>query len=281
MAVALVLLNALAISVGNVLGGVSARRMRLSTLMMIAGPTSVAVALVYAVLLTGEASIAGLAIGVAAGLLGGAGIPMAYAAYARGPVGVVGSVVALTTTVLIALAGVITGEALSPLRAVGLTLCLAAVLLVTHAPRGRDPVALRAIVLALSAAVLFSVFVILLDRASAAHGLWPLVAARIGVSVVALTMFAVQAVRLRHTARPVPLGRLALLPVIVGFLDVTGNLFLVLALQAGDLLLLAILAPAAPIFTAVIGRLFLGESLRRTQIVGLMLASAALPFAAL
>jgi drug/metabolite transporter (DMT)-like permease len=66
-----------------------------------------------------------------------------------------------------------------------------------------------------------------------------------------------------------------------GALDILGNVALVFALQTGDLLLLAILAPAAPIFTAIIGRVFLRELMTRWQILGLVVASAALVLASL
>ena len=76
-------------------------------------------------------------------------------------------------------------------------------------------------------------------------------------------------------------GRHVLIPVAAGVADILGNLFLVLALQAGDLVLLAILAPAAPIFTAIIGRVFLRELMTRWQITGLVVASGALVLASL
>lgn len=279
MAIVFALLNALALSVSNVLGGVSAKRMSLTTLMLIAAPVSVVVALLYAMLTRGHITGIGILLGFAAGLLGGAGLPVAYAAFALGPAGVVGAVIALTSTVLITAAGAASGIPLTPLRGLGLVLCISAVFLVTYRPRGDLAVRRGGSALALVAAVLFTGFVLLIDRAPDSDGMWPLVGARMGVTTVALGMFVYHALRRRTGGGRLRLGMLAILPVLVGVLDVTGNFFLVLALEAGDLLLLAVLAPAAPIFTALIGRLFLNQSLGRLQIAGLAVASAALPFA--
>lgn len=281
MALVLVLLNSLAVSVSNVLGGVSAQKMPLPVVIVIAGPASLLAAVAYASVFSGNASAGGLLLGFAAGVVGGIGLPLAFAAFARGPVGSVGAVIALTTTALITAAGIAAGEPLSLFRAIGLALCLPAVLLVTYTPKARTSTAGGGLRLAFPAAALFAGFVLLIDRSPAQDGLWPVVGARIGVTAVAVIIFCWWAVKVRGRPRQVPRGAILLLPVLVGLLDVTGNLLLVFALQAGDLLLLAILAPAAPIFTAIIGRLFLSQRLSRYQVGGLVVASAALPFASL
>ncbi|WP_375385759.1 EamA family transporter [uncultured Microbacterium sp.] len=277
MAVVLILLEALVISVGNVLGGVSAQRIPLARVIALAGVTSVVFAVLFALLLPGVPTERGIVIGFAAGVVGGLGLPVAYVAYARGPVGVVGATIALTVSALIAVFGIATGEQVTPFRVTGLVLCAVAVVLVTHQPRATRISARGGVAMAILAAVLFAAFVILINAAPAEDGMWPLVGARLGVAGVGLVALA--AWRVRRGAVSGSPGRLVLLPILVGFLDVLGNLLLVLALAVGDLLLVAVLAPAAPVMTALIGRLFLGQSLHRWQLAGLVVSVIALPFA--
>lgn len=283
MAVVYTLLNALAISASNVLGGESAKRMPLAVVVAISGPTTIVLALTVAVLMPGAPSEPGFWIGFLAGLFGGAGLPVAYRAFAHGPAGIVGAVLAVVGTIWLTLAGLITGDPITPLRLAGLVLCVLAILLVTYRPRvdGVRP-SLRGPLLAIIAGTLFTGFIVTLNTAPQADGLWPVVGARFGVTTVALILLIGMLIRTRGRLLPHRLtAGVLLLPVATGASDILGNLFLVLALQAGDLLLLAILSPAAPIFTALIGRVFLGERMTRWQILGLVVASAALILASL
>lgn len=283
MAVVYTLMNALFISMSNVLGGESAKRLPLAVVLAISGPTTIMLALVIAALMPGAPSQPGFWIGFLAGLMGGSGLPFAYRAFAHGPVGIVGAVLAVVGTAWLTVAGVVTGEPMTPLRLAGLVLCMLAILLVTYRPRvdGVRP-NLRGPLLAIIAATLFTGFIVTMNTAPAADGLWPVVGARFGVTTVALVVMIGMLIRTRgHLLTGRLTGRHLLFPVATGVSDILGNLFLVLALQAGDLVLLAILSPAAPVFTAIIGRVFLGERMTRWQVLGLVVASAALILASL
>lgn len=283
MAVVYILINAVFISVSNVMGGVASRRMPLIIVVAIAGPTTVAIALLLATLMPGSPSLPGFWVGVAAGLMGGLGLPVAYRAFAIGPAGIAGAVLAVVGTGLLTLVGVLTGDAITPVRGAGLVLGLLAILLVTYRP----PVdgvraSLRGPLLAAVAATLFTGFIVTINSTPSADGLWPIVGARVGVTIVAMVLLGWMLYR--QGGRVVAghfRGRHVVLPMITGAADILGNLFLVLALQTGDLVLLAILAPAAPVFTAIIGRVFLRELMTRWQVLGLVVASAALVLASL
>ena len=283
MAVVYALINALFISMSNVLGGEAAKRMPLAVVVAITGPTTIVLAVVIALLFPGAPSEPGFWIGFLAGIFGGSGLPVAYRAFAHGPVGIVGAVLAVVGTVWLTVGGVLSGEPMTPLRLAGLVLCLLAILLVTYrAPIDGVRPSIRGPLLAIVAATLFSGFILTINTAPAADGLWPVVGARFGVTTVALVFLIGMLIRTRGRLLPHRLtGRVLLFPIAAGATDILGNLFLVLALQTGDLVLLAILAPAAPIFTAIIGRVFLGERMTRWQIVGLVVASAALILASL
>lgn len=283
MAVVYTLINALFISVSNVMGGVAARRMPIAVVVAIAGPTTIVIALLLALVMPGTPSWPGFWIGFVAGLMGGSGLPVAYRAFAIGPVGIAGAVLAVVGTGLLVLVGVIMGDAITPLRGAGLALGLLAILLVTYRPPvdGVRP-SLRGPLLAVVAATLFTGFIVTINSAPQADGLWPVVGARFGVTTVAMVLLGWMLYR--EGARTVGShfrGRYLLIPLATGAADILGNLFLVLALQTGDLVLLAILAPAAPVFTAIIGRVFLRELMTRWQVLGLVVASAALVLASL
>lgn len=283
MAVVYTLINALFISVSNVMGGVAARRLPIAIVVAIAGPTTIVIALLLALVLPGTPSWPGFWLGFLAGLFGGSGLPVAYRAFAIGPVGIAGAVLAVAGTALLVLVGVITGDAITPLRGAGLALGLIAILLVTYRPPvdGVRP-SLRGPLLAAVAATLFTGFIVTINAAPQADGLWPIVGARFGITTVAMVLLGWML--WREGARTVGAHfrtRYVALPMITGAADILGNLFLVLALQTGDLVLLAILAPAAPVFTAIIGRVFLRELMTKWQVLGLVVASAALVLASL
>ncbi len=283
MAVVYILINALFISVSNVMGGVAARRLPLIIVVAIAGPTTIIIALLLALVVPGTPSWPGFWVGFAAGLFGGMGLPVAYRAFAIGPVGIAGAVLAVVGTGLLVLVGVLTGDEITPLRGAGLALGLIAILLVTYrAPVDGVRPSLRGPVLAVVAAILFTGFIVTINSAPEADGLWPVVGARFGVTTIAMILLGWML--FREGPRTVGMhfrGRYVLIPMVTGAADILGNLFLVLALQAGDLVLLAILAPAAPVFTAIIGRVFLRELMTRWQVLGLVVASAALVLASL
>lgn len=283
MAVVYILINALFISVSNVMGGVAARRLPLVIVVAIAGPTTIVIALLLALVMPGTPSWPGFWIGFMAGLFGGTGLPVAYRAFAIGPVGIAGAVLAVVGTALLVLVGVITGDAITPLRGAGLALGLIAILLVTYRPPvdGVRP-SLRGPLMAAVAAALFTGFIVTINSAPTADGLWPIVGARFGITTIAMVLLGWMLYR--EGARTVGghfRTRYVLFPMVTGAADILGNLFLVLALQTGDLVLLAILAPAAPVFTAIIGRVFLRELMTKWQVLGLVIASAALVLASL
>ncbi len=283
MAVVYILINAVFISVSNVMGGVAARRFPIAIVVAIAGPTTIVIALLLALVMPGTPSWPGFWLGFLAGLFGGSGLPVAYRAFAIGPVGIAGAVLAVVGTAWLVLVGLIMGDAITPLRGAGLALGLVAILLVTYRP----PVdgvrlSLRGPLLAAVAATLFTGFIVTINSAPQADGLWPIVGARFGITTVAMVLLGWML--WREGARTVGAHfrtRYVLFPMVTGAADILGNLFLVLALQTGDLVLLAILAPAAPVFTAIIGRVFLRELMTRWQVLGLVVASAALVLASL
>lgn len=274
MIVLLSLLNALAVSFSNVFGGLASRRMPLTSVMIVAGPSALVIALLLAGSGDAEPTARGLAVGLLAGIVGGAGVPLAYRALALGPVGVAATIIACISTGIVATTGMALGSAVTPLRIAGLALCVVAIVLVSA--RGGEAKASRGVGLLIAAAAgaAFGFFAVTMNAAPAEDGWWPLVSARAGVVIIAVVMMAALVRRSRSGATAgfdVRRGA-ALIAVAAGVLDVTGNLFLVLALREGDLLLVAIITSVAPVVTATLGWLLLRERLGRLQLAGIVAA---------
>jgi drug/metabolite transporter (DMT)-like permease len=76
----------------------------------------------------------------------------------------------------------------------------------------------------------------------------------------------------RTGVRPAP-GTLGLI-VAAGVLDVAANLLYLLGIRAGLLSIVVVLTGLYPAATVILARVFVGEHLSRSQLVGLLLALA-------
>lgn len=275
------LLNALSVAAGNVLGGVATRRQPLALVMVVSAPVSLAISLALALVDGNPPASAAIGVGMLAGAIGGIGLPLAYRAFAIGPAGVAGSIVACVSTGLLASAGIATGTSASPSRLAGLAVCTGAVILVSLRGKQDSPPTSRVILPAVLAGAAFAGFALILNTAQPGAGSWPVFGVRLGVVGITVVLFLVTAaIRGRRAllAQVTPTG--VLLSAAVGVMDATGNLFLLLALRGGDLVLVALLTSTAPIYAALLAWLLLKERLSRTQFSGLALAAVGLALAA-
>lgn len=264
------LLNAVAVAISSTLGGVAARRMPLAAVLALSSSAAFGAAVVLAFTGDETPSTRGLLVGIVAGLIGGAGIPLAYKALAFGPVGVAATLIACSSTLVVGVSGVVAGNVVTPPRAIGLTLCIAAVTLVS---RGTDTGRRRSVggpLMAIGAGLAFGAFALAMNSAPVGDGWWPLVAARAGVGLlaVALVVAHVAASNRRRLLERAHSSGARIMAVCAGLLDTTANVFLLLSLRSGDLLLVAILTSVAPALTATLGWLLLRERLTPTQIAG-------------
>jgi drug/metabolite transporter (DMT)-like permease len=258
---------------GDFLGGMATRRAHVLTVLTLVETAGVIVALAAAVLVPGPASLAGLAWGVSAGLVGGLGLIIFYTGLAAGPMSVVAPVSGLVSTVLpvaVALAG---GERPGAGVYAGALLCLVAIVLASSAsdtgPAGRPGRLGRAIAYGTASGVSFGLFFLLIRNAGQSGEVWPVAAGRIGELAAVLAAAAVlRPGLLRGVGGGIPLAAAG-----AGVIDVVANICYVAATRTGMFGLAVVLASLYPGVTVLLARVVLGERLRWLQRVGLGLAA--------
>ena len=186
----------------------------------------------------------------------------------------VAPITAVSNAAVPALWGIYFGDRLSAPQTVGVVLGLAAILLVSRVS-GEEPTAGNAtpglIGMALLSGVGFGGFFICMDLTTEATTPWPLVSARVvsaGIALILLTRMRRSPIPRRDEARGAIVG--------AGVLDMTANLAILIAVHHGMLSLVVVLGSLYPASTVLLARYVLQERMARTQVVGLVVALAAI-----
>lgn len=268
---ALILGLAVAVAYGSAdfLGGLSARRASLAS--VVVGSQLAGLAFIAAVvpLAGGSLDRRGIIFSVLAGAVGGFGLTALYRGLALGRMNVVAPITAVGAAVLPVGWGIVTGERPPPLAMVGVVVALVAVILVSRIPGDEVEASggTGGLVLAVVAGIAFGVVFVLLAEVKDGSGFLPLLTMRT-TSVVLLGVGAVVTRRMhRPPARAVPLV------VLTGLLDITANALYLLAVRQGFVSLVAVLGSLYPAATVVLARVVLDERLSRAQTAGLTLAA--------
>jgi len=267
LGVALGLASSVAWGISDFLGGLQSRRISALSVLLVAQPLGLVLALTFALTVGGTALDSGDALlGAGAGATAVLALGAFYHAMALGSVSVVATIGALGVLVPFA-AGLVQGEQPGAVAVVGATLAIPGVVLAAREPDPEWRAAGRASVgLAAAAAVGFGVFFLLLDAASGPEPAWTIVAARVGG--VALLVLAALIAR-PSTAIPAGMGPAL---VAIGFCDVLANTLFALATNHGLLALVSVAGSMYGAVTVLLARVFLGERLAATQRVGVALA---------
>jgi drug/metabolite transporter (DMT)-like permease len=278
MATLLALASAVVYGMADFCGGLASRRAATVAVVTVSQAAGLVGLLLVLPLLGGDPTRTDLVWGAAAGTTGAAGLLLFYRALAVGVMSVVAPVTAVSTAALPVLGGLLLGERIGLLAALGIVLALTAVVLVA-AEGGLSSLLdarLGTVAPALASGVVFGVFFILLDRTGEDSGLSPLVAARV-VSVLLVGTLALA------SGRSLRVPRLAL-PVVLlaGVGDMAANaLFLVATQVGGSLAITGVLASLYPASTVVLAQVVLRERLAGAQRAGLAVAAAAVVLIAL
>jgi drug/metabolite transporter (DMT)-like permease len=270
LGIGLGLLSSVAWGVSDFLGGLQSRRVSALTVLLFTQPIGLGLALLVALTAGGDAiSTRDALIAAGAGAMVIAALGAFYRAMALGSISVVAMIGTLSVLVPVA-GGLIQGDEIAPLQAVGAALAIVGVVLTSREPDPEWRSANRATIgLAAFAALGFGVFFLALDVASSGgRPAWTVVAARIG-GVGALL---VAAAFLRPSMRV----EAAMLPALVaiGCCDIAANSLFAFASDRGPLSLVGVAASLYSAVTVLLAAVVLGERLEATQRFGILLALA-------
>ena len=273
MAALFALAGALLWGLGDFLGGITARRISVLTVLAVSQAIGLA-GLVVWILLAGDPfpGLVELLPGAAAGVAGLVGLAALYRGLAIGAMGIVAPISAAGPVVPLTL-DVAQGTVPSELQWLGIALVLGgiATLSLERSADGPRRIAEGA-GLALVAALGFGAFFVGIDSAADESVPWAVGTARLFAVVIALAAVAVMSAPL------VPPRSLVPALVGVGAFDTGANVSVAYATTEGAVGIVAILSALYPVVTVVLARLFLHERLSPGRRVA---AAAALTGAAL
>lgn len=207
-----------------------------------------------------------------AGSLGVIGLLLFFYALEKGQMTIVAPVSALTSTILPVIVGSFMDGFPGIVTFAGFGLALLAIWLISKPAGDTKGLRLRIKDLAypLIAGLCFGVYLVLFHRGSQQGMVLPLIASRSAGVFTMLVFLLAARQRFLPSAGAVPYFLLN------GILDVTGNGFYVLAGQAGRMDIAAVLVSLYPASTVLLAWLLLHEKLSRPQIVGILVALAAI-----
>lgn len=201
-----------------------------------------------------------LVYGGLAGIAGGLGLVGLYQALAVGRMGIVAPLVAVVTTVLPVMVGIL-GEGLpAGQQLLGFGLALLGIWFISFSSEDQAKIRLRELSLPVLAGSGFGLFLVSIDRVSEGAILWPLVAAKVtSISLLVGVVIMMPRPKERMGFKYLPVMALA------GIFDNGGNAFFVLATQTGRLDIATILASLYPAVTVCLAWFILQERLTLRQ----------------
>lgn len=275
MAAVLALAGAVSWGVGDFLGGLSARRLAVVTVLAVSQAIGLVGLLVW-VVVSGDPfpGVVELLPAAAAGVAGLAGLGALYRGLAIGAMGIVAPISAASPIVPLAV-DASQGDVPGALQWLGIALVLSGIAILSREPshRGSSRIAAGA-GLAFLAALGFGLFVVGLDAGADESATWAVVAARAAsVSVAIVTALALSTPL--HPPR-------AVLPMLVGVgvFDTGANVFVAAATTHGAAGIVAVLSALYPVVTVVLAWLVLGERLSATKRAGGVVALSGAAFVA-
>jgi uncharacterized membrane protein len=286
LAIALGLGSSLLWGLSDYLGGVKSRAFAVPVVLAIMYLSSLTVmALFVGVRGEGPPGRDAVVAGLCAGLFGIGALMAFYRALAIGTMSIVAPV-ASTGVALPVLVGLATGDQPGLLRSIGLAAAVVGVVLASRETRSdlerpirpgagndrakpADPSLQRqSVLLAVVAGLGFGMYFVLAEIASSGDVAWALLLSRIAATPFVVT-FAVLALR-RGARRPPRRALLALVG--IGMLDLGANVLYNTATTVGELSTVAVASSLYPVTTVLLAAALLGERVRGTQRIGVVLA---------
>jgi drug/metabolite transporter (DMT)-like permease len=258
---------------GDFFGGLSSRRMGAYLSVFFSEAAGLGI-LLLAVLFTREPffSLSDLAFSLVAGGLGAFGLVLLYRALIAGPLSIAAPVSALLAALVPILVGAWTAGLPGPLKLAGFALALLAVWLIAQGD-STGPLRLSHLSelgLPFISGLCFGLYFVLIHQAAVDSILWPMIAGRFAGGTVLALLLLLRREPLRQVKAAWGLALLNTL------MDLGGNLFYILAGQAGRMDVAAVLSALYPGVTVLLAWLFLKERIGRSQSVGILAALAAI-----
>jgi drug/metabolite transporter (DMT)-like permease len=276
VAVLLALIAAIAYGVSDFLAGLMARRASVFMVTLVSEAAATIVVCAALPFSGGVITASSLLWGGISGLGGGGGAMFLYRGLARGSMSIVGPVSAVVTAAGSATVGVALGERPGPVTVAGIVLACIAVAMVSmsepseRVSRGE---AWRALINATAAGIGFAVLFVGLNRAGGRAGLWPVAAATLMATLLAL--IAVVIAVLRSHVQLGSVRRIASGGVAVGVLGGGATVAYFVATHRGLLTVTAVITSLYPATTVLLALAVLRERMRRVQTLGAGLAAVA------
>lgn len=229
----------------------------------------------FLVVVPGRFGVSAVVWGGIAGVAGLFGIVFLYKGLSTGAMSVVAPTTAVTAAVVPLVGGLLQGERPGTVALVGAGCAIIAIALVSTGSSARGThVGPRVIALALTAGTLFGVFFLFLAHAGAGAGMWPLASARLIAVPIGLLLFRPLGGSIRLPRHILPMT------ITAGVLDLSANGLYLIAVNHGQISILAPIAALYPASTVLLAMWLHKEKLKPLQVLGLGLAGAALVLAA-
>lgn len=242
-------------------------------IVLLSYPVALVLLSVSAVIVGGQISTPAIIFGSLAGISGAFGVWCFYGALATGPISVVSPLTAILVAGVPVCVGLALGERPSLVAAAGIVVALVAVFLVSRDTSDPDvtphPFTKTVAWLTVGAGLAFGLNFVLMHQTPVDSGLWPLVFGRIAASIVIVCAAAASG-NLR-----LPTGQSRKFALLAGVLDTIANVTMLLALHASLLSLASVLISLYPAATVGLAMVVLKERVSRWQVVGMVLALAA------
>ena len=273
MGALLALVSSVAWGSADVAGGLGARRVGSVRVIAVNYPAGAVILTIFALLIVpGTIDRTVILLSLATAVFGTIGMILLYAALALGPMGIVSPLTAIGGAAVPVAVGVLRGEPLTPLFALGAALALVSVVLVSRESGQHARITPRALLLSAGAGLAIGLFLTALGIAPEGSGVWAATLSRwwstIGMVFVALYLIRRSGLR---SWQPYPW----LFAIGAGGLVAIANGLFQLAAQDGELAVVAVIGSLYPATTLLIAHFMLKERMSLIQWSGVALALGA------
>jgi uncharacterized membrane protein len=263
VAVLLALCSSAVYGAADFFGGIAAKRLPALVVVAVSQLAGALLVILVAGVLGGVRTVHDLVLGAAAGLVGALALALFYSALATGSMSVVAPVTAVCGAAVPVLAGLATGDALSPAALAGVVLALPAIALAaSEGGLGALRAGLRTLTRPVLAGLGLGGVLLLLHATSPDSGLWPLVASRLTAGVVVAGFLVA-----RGTPLALPRGSRGTV-IGAGAADTLANVLFLLAVRQGQLSVVGLLSSLYPVSTVLLAAALLRERLSGVQLAG-------------